>query len=617
MCGISGFLHFDKERPVDLAVLKKMTDIIYHRGPDAQGFYIKDNLALGHRRLSIIDLNTGEQPMYNDDKTVVLIYNGEIYNYIELREELRRYGYTFKTNSDSEVIIKAYQRWGIECQNKFNGMWAFALWDERKQQLLLSRDRIGEKPLHYTIFENTLIFGSEIKSILSYGVSKILNPELLEIYLTLSYIPAPFTFYKNILKLKAGYCLIIKNSKVKEHQYWELPQIDENNMNKDKREVYKNFENLFTDSVRIRMRSDVSYGAFLSGGLDSSSIVAVMSEISSYPIETFTIGFEEKSYDERFLAKLISNKFKTNHHEYIVEPEKFNVSLNNVSFHCDEPFGDSSAIPTGYISNFAASKVKMVLTGDGGDEVLSGYTIYQGEKFASQYQKLPGWIKKAVPSILSVISKPMKGPMRYKLNRIQNVCNSSNLDFENRFLSKSASIDLSLIKELVKGVETYPVEDFLGDFLKKCTYKDPFYKLMFLNYKLSLPDDMLVKVDRMSMAHSLETRTPFLDYRLIEYMVNVHKDIKMEKYERKSILRNTIGRKLPKSILFAPKKGFSVPLREWFKENNFSDKLEELENSMPYLDKKIIQRIIKDNREGDKDLGNFIWMLFILRNQIL
>ena len=617
MCGITGILHFDNERKADYEVIKKMTDIISYRGPDGEGYYLKNNLAFGHRRLSIIDLNTGEQPMFNEDKDLVLIFNGEIYNYIELREELKEYGYKFNTSSDSEVILKAYQKWGIDCQNKFNGMWAFALWDEKKQQLLLSRDRIGEKPLHYAIFDKTLVFGSEIKCVLTYGVPKILNSELLEIYLTLSYIPAPFTFYKHILKLKAGHCLIIQNNKVKEHQYWDLPEIDENNMITDKKKVHENFENLFTDSVKIRMRSDVSYGAFLSGGLDSSSIVALMSEISSLPVETFTIGFKEKSFDERDLALLISNKFKTNHHEYVVEPESFNESLNKISYHYDEPFGDSSAIPTGYVSKFAASKVKMVLTGDGGDEVLSGYTIYQGEKFSTLYQKLPSFIRTGIPSLITAISKPINGSLRYRLNRAQDVCNSSNMNFETRFLSKSASINLPLIKELIKDVKTYPVEQFLNDFMKNCTYNDPFYKLMYLNFKLSLPDDMLVKVDRMSMANSLETRTPFLDFRLIEYMVKVDKNIKMDNFERKSVLRNTIGRKLPDALLNAPKKGFRIPLREWFKEDSFSDKLNDLESSMPYLNMEAIKKIIEINSKGEKDYGNFIWMLFILKHQTI
>jgi asparagine synthase (glutamine-hydrolysing) len=612
MCGITGILHFDKERKADKFLLKKMADAISHRGPDGDGYYLHNNLALGHRRLSIIDLSTGSQPMFNDDRSIVLVFNGEIYNYIELREELKKLGCHFKTSSDSEVIIKAFEKWGVDCQNKFNGMWAFALWDNNKQQMLLSRDRIGEKPLHYATFENTFVFGSEIKSIFAYGVPKTPNQELLDIYLTLSYIPCPYTFFKNIHKLKPGHCLIIQNSNIREHKYWDLPDIDEENMKTDKKSIYENFSNLLTDSVKIRMRSDVPYGAFLSGGLDSSSIVSIMSQVSSFPVETFTIGFKEKAYDERYLAAAVAKKFQTNHHEYIVEPDAFDESLKNVAYHYDEPFGDSSAIPTGYVSRFAASKVKMVLTGDGGDEVLSAYTTYQGEKFATKYQKLPAWFKDSVPFLLSQVSKPLKGSLRYKFNRMHDVCSSSNLGFLDRYITKVSWMDTMNIQNLLEGQKVYPAHEFITDTLKKCTYKDSFYKLMFLNLKLSLPDDMLVKVDRMSMAYSLETRTPFLDYRLVEYMVGVHKEIKMKNYERKTILRNSIGMNLPREILSAPKKGFTVPLREWFKGNSFDQKLKELQDCLPLLNKEVVSAIINLNNSGKKDYGNFIWMLFNL-----
>jgi len=617
MCGITGILHFNRQRESDYTVIKRMTDCISYRGPDGEGYYLQNNLALGHRRLSIIDLNTGDQPMFNEDKSLALVFNGEIYNYIELREELRKSGHRFKTTSDSEVIIKAYQQWGINCQNKFNGMWAFALWDENKKLLFLSRDRIGEKPLHYSVFDNTFVFGSEIKCMFAYGIPRIPNTELLEIYLSLSYIPAPFTFYKDIHKLKAGHYLQIQDNEVKEYQYWELPEIDENDMVCNKAEVFENFANLFNDSVKIRMRSDVPYGAFLSGGLDSSSIVALMSEISSFPIETFTIGFKEKYFDERYLASLVAKKFHTNHHEYLIEPETFNESLDNILYHYDEPFGDSSAIPTGHVSKFASSKVKMVLTGDGGDEVLSGYTIYQHEKFAAQYQKLPGWIKNYFPDSLCHVSKLFKGSIKYKINRAKIISHSSNMNFQSRYLYKTSAIDLSIIKNFSNEINVYPIEEFLGDFMKNCTYKDPFYQLMYLNHKLSLPDDMLVKVDRMSMAYSLETRTPFLDFRLVEYMAGVHKDIKMDNYERKTVLRNTTALKLPYALLTAPKKGFSVPLMDWFKGDSFINKIVDLEKTIPFINKEIINRISKTNKNEEQALGNFIWMLFILNKNIV
>ena len=617
MCGIAGIFHFETERRADLKTVKSMTDSLSHRGPDGEGFFIYKNIALGHRRLSIIDLETGDQPMFNEDNSIVIIFNGEIYNYLELREELRVLGHTFRTRSDTEVIIKAYQQWGVDCQNKFNGMWAFALWDEKKQQLFLSRDRIGEKPLFYSIVDNTLVFGSEIKSLFAYGVPNEHNLELLEIYLTLSFIPAPHTFYKGIFKLEAGHYLLVTGNTVRKKQFWDLPEIDESSMCKDTSDVYEQFEGLLKDSIKLRMRSDVPYGAFLSGGLDSSSIVTLMSEISSFPVETFTIGYHEKPFDERELAKLIADEFRTNHHEILVKHESFNESLNSVAYHFDEPFGDASAIATGQVSKFASEKVKMILTGDGGDEILSGYRIYHGEKFAAQYGHLPGWVRKGIPGFVSLISKPFDGhAFNYSLKRIERVCNSSNVDFKSRFLSKITSIDIDFIKQMTHDRTKYPIEEFLADFLKNCSYKEPFYQLMYLNHKLTLPDDMLVKTDRMSMAHSIEIRTPFLDYRLIEYMAKVDKDVKMKNYERKSILRHTVGRKLPKGILKAPKKGFSVPLRYWLKNDSFKEKLLRLEKDINFLSGNKMETILKKNITGREDDGNFIWKLFVLSKAI-
>lgn len=614
MCGIAGVFNFDSDHKIDKDRLKKMTDVIAYRGPDGEGHYINNNIGLGHRRLSIIDLSLGDQPMYNEDRTIILVYNGELYNYIEIREELIRSGHRFRTNSDTEVILKAYEHWGIDCQNKFNGMWSFAIWDERAGQLMLSVDRMSEKPLHYSISDKGVIFGSEMKSLFAYGLPKELDMQFVELYLSFGFVPAPFSFFKNVKKLKPGTCLIVKDRQVKEIQYWDLPEVDENQMLTNKKDIYNNFEHLFEDSVRIRMRSDVPFGAFLSGGLDSSCIVALMSKISSFPIETFTMGFEEKNYDERDLAKEVAAHFNTNHHEKVVLPNSFEESLAKVVQQYDEPFGDSSAIPTGYVAEFAASKVKMVLTGDGGDEVLSGYTLYSHEKFASHYQKLPQWIKKRIPSIIAAVPDFKRESASYKLSQAELIAGSFNKDFNGRYLHKDLCGELATIKGLTKNLSVYPVEDFMNDFMKNCNYNDSFYKLMYLNFKLTLPNDMLVKVDRMSMAHSLETRAPFLDHRLIEYMVKVDKNIKMNGLEGKSILRNTIGQQLPSSLLKAPKKGFSVPLKKWFRQDSFESKLKNLGSNLNFIDEPVLKELIEKNDTfgGQIKTGNLIWMLFVL-----
>lgn len=619
MCGITGILHFDRSRSIDKRKLKSMTDIIEHRGPDGDGYFIENNIGLGHRRLSIIDLNTGDQPMYSDDGNKVLVFNGEIYNYIELREELSKKGYVFKTNSDTEVVIKSYEEWGFDCQNKFNGMWSFSIWDKLKQELFLSRDRIGEKPLHYSVYENSLIFGSEMKSLFVYGVPKVPDYSLLELYLVFTNIPEPFSFYKNIKKLRAGHYILVKDGNVKEYKYWDLPEIDESNMITNKQLVYEQFNFLLKDAVKIRMRSDVPFGAFLSGGLDSSSIVSVMSENSNYPINTFTIGFPEKAFDESKLAEKVAKKFNTNHNLGTVHSEDFNEILNKAAFHYDEPFGDSSAIPTGYVSKFAAAKVKMVLTGDGGDEALSGYNSYLGLKIAGMINRAPDFLKSSCLQMNTLASQLFKGNIRYKLNKVDDVIRTANLSFNDRIAKKTIYADFNHIKALTSKVSSnvISIEDYLSDFMNKTNYKDSFYKLMYYNYKHSLPNDYLVKVDRMSMAHSLETRVPFLDYRLIEFMATVDKNIKLQGFEKKSVLRKTIGKTLPNAILNAPKKGFGIPLVDWFKDDSFKSQIDvNLGSASKLLSKKIINKIVEENRSGKRDNGNFLWTLMMLNKNI-
>ena len=613
MCGITGIFHFDSERPVDSNRLKVMTDVIDYRGPDGEGFYVNKNLGLGHRRLSIIDLSSGDQPMKNEDESITIVLNGEIYNYIELKEELEHLGHKFRTTSDTEVVIRAYEQWGVDCQLKLNGMWAFALWDEKKKQLLISRDRIGEKPVHYANWNNSLIFGSEIKSILKYGVPKEPQFELLEVYTVFKSIPAPNTFFKHIKKLMPGHFLLVTADGLNEHKYWDLPQIDEDNMNSNTKEVYEKFEELFTDSIRIRMRCDVPFGAFLSGGLDSASIVALMSGQTNHPVQTFTIGYAENEFDESDLAELVAKKFGTNHHLGTVTQDDFEVNLARIVHHYDEPFGDSSAIPTGQVSKFAAQNVKMVLTGDGGDEVLSGYSTYQGVKFAQKFQSMPSALQTGLPKVLNASSRVFKGEMRYKLNRYGNLLTSSSKDYNTRLLHKRAKPEIEVVKSLISpDIKTWNIEDYIQELMSKSPYQDDFYKQMYLNFKFDLPNDYLVKVDRMSMASSLETRLPFLDHRLIEYMVGVDKRIKMQGWERKSILRKTVAKRLPPQLLNASKKGFRVPVREWFKNPELQGRLNNLGKDTGLFNQEVLKRLVKENASGKSDNGNLIWSLSVL-----
>jgi asparagine synthase (glutamine-hydrolysing) len=616
MCGIAGQYFFEIQSSTSLDQIKKMTDAIKHRGPDGEGHYKDEFVELGHRRLAIIDLNTGEQPMFSQDSNICLTFNGEIYNYIELREELKILGATFITDSDTEVIINAYQYWGIDCLSRFNGMWSIALWDKLNEVLFLTRDRLGEKPLYFSVNDDKLIWGSEIKSIIASGVKKELNDKYLGLYLTFGFMPSPYTLFKGVNSLEPGTYLKVSKSNIEKVHYWTLPDISEKDLVTDQQFVEKQFTELFNDSVRIRMRSDVGFGAFLSGGLDSGSIVATMNEYNSKRTETFTIGFKEKDFDESNLSKEISDKFNTNYHLKYVSDDTLEKALNDINFHFDDPFSDPSAIPTGHVSELASDYVKMVLTGDGGDEVLSGYTTYQGEIFAAKYQKIPFFLRLFISFSVGVFSKFLKGKLRYKFNRILSVIKSSNLSFEERLFSKVCRTNSEKLVKYFPEINPYAqFKEFYDLVMKDCKFEDPFYQLMYFQLKVTLPDNMLAKVDRMSMAHSLETRVPFLDYRLVEFMFKVHKDLKMIGYQNKVVLRNTIGKNLPKNVLLGSKRGFNVPLRDWFRDEKKIDFVKSMYFQFPsnkYFNRQNLEEIIELNNSGKSDEGNLIWRIMLL-----
>jgi len=614
MCGVAAIIHKDHSKEADPIELNAALDAIVHRGPDGYGIHIEKNVGLGHRRLSIIDLDTGDQPMTDTESGVTVVFNGEIYNYIELRKELQTEGFQFKTKSDTEVIIKAYLKWGKDCVHHFNGMWGFILTDPKKELVFASRDRLGIKPLHVYQDNEKIIIASEIKSILAFSqVNTTWNLHLLDIYMTLGYFPSPYTFYNGIEKVPPGHSVLIHENRYSCFQYWDLPDIDENNLLKDEQFVHEQFEELFADSVKLRMRADVPFGAFLSGGLDSSSVVSVMSGMTDLPIETFTIGFNEKEFDERDIAYDVAKMFKTSHNAHEVSADTFEDSLARVLFHHDEPFGDSSSLPTDYVSKYASQKVKMVLTGDGGDEVLSGYPAYQFEKMMSIGKVIPNPIKSLGANILLGFGKGASGNMKYKLDRYANVLKASTMSFNDRVIRRASWLDTDLKSDLFLHKNQYPIQDYMADFMKGCSFKDDFYKMMYYNLKLTLPEDMLTKVDRMSMANSLETRIPFLDYRLVEFMSKVDKSIKMKRLERKSVLRSTIGKSLPASVLGASKKGFVTPLREWFKTKEVEVLAKTyFKNVEGVLDQTVLNELFDKNKQGKGDYGNLLWMISLL-----
>jgi asparagine synthase (glutamine-hydrolysing) len=619
VCGIAGFLNFDRAAFCSQKILKAMTDILIHRGPDGSGYWTKGPVALGHRRLAIIDLNSGQQPMFYNQGRLCITLNGEIYNYIEIREELLGKGYKFITNSDTEVILAAYAEWGTDCVSHFNGMWAFALWDDSNQRLFCSRDRLGEKPFYYTVTNNTFVFASELKSIFVHGVPKIINEEMLDTYLCFTYIPAPYTFYKNIYKLRPGHSLIVENGTIRTLNYWDVEFVSEKDSIKDEKQIFTTFEALFNDAVRLRMRSDVPFGAFLSGGLDSSSIVSVMSRMTDLSVRTFTIGFSERQYDERPLARLVAGKFLTDHRERIVVPEDMSTLIETLAFCFDEPFGDSSALPTYLVSRMAREEVTMVLTGDGGDEVLSGYTIYQGERFSQQYQKWPLFLRKRLPLFIDWANRIIPDSFKAITERAITVLSASNLEFIDRLEQKQTGLNKDWRRRLLdpQNGNAVSAKEFIENTLLPVKALDNFGKLNYWLTKISLPDDMLCKVDRASMANSLETRLPFLDFHLVEYMASVSMNVKLKGYTRKNILRRTLGKKLPRELMKASKKGFCIPLSMWTKSGECIDRIL-AENICKAAKNGIIREqavldLLTESKRTGAILPNALWSLSMLR----
>lgn len=614
MCGLCGLFNLTNE-PVNGVLVQRMASALKKRGPDGEGIFVKGPVGLGHRRLAIIDLLTGDQPLFNEDKTLALVFNGEIYNYQELEKELTRHGHRFVTKSDTEVIVHAYEEWGVECVRRFNGMWAFALWDSRKQGLFISRDRIGEKPLFYVQQGKSFLFASEIKGLLAAGFVTEPATELINIYLALGYIPAPYSFYRGIKKLLPGHSLWVDKDGVKESCYWKLPYIPEKEMERDAQKAEQQFEEIFRDAIRLRTRADVPFGAFLSGGLDSSCVVAGMSTYLASPVPTFTIGFPVPEFDEREQARLVAAKWHSLHHETVITQENFPLNVDEVLECYDEPFGDSSALPVGKVAEFTRTRVKMALTGDGGDEVLSGYPAYQVEKGMGRYKQVPAFLRRAANSVWQTLKPLAIGNKQYTWNRIARLLNVLEEPFIERLAAKTFYVAPDILNPLTAGLgkQIDPIE-FIRERLAVVRSCDTFYQLMHFHFSVSLPDDMLAKVDRMTMYHSLEVRLPFLDHRLVELCAGLHKDVKMRGFERKSLLRRTIGRQLPHVLLRSGKKGFVVPFREWFREAAFQPYLNSLkELSTLGFARPILEQIIRSHMEREYDYGPLLWELAVLK----
>lgn len=563
MCGICGVYNFDG-RPADKTVLAGMNSAIAHRGPDDEGYYFSGPIGIAMRRLSIIDLSTGAQPMSSRDGSLHIVYNGEVYNFKELRNELVAKGHTFVTTSDTEVVLHLYEEEGPECLKKLNGMFAFCIWDSRSRRLFLARDRIGIKPLFYYADHERLVFGSELKSIVKHpGVPVSVDMQALYDYLSLNYMPVPSTAISGVLQLPPGHYMVVEGGRISVHQYWELSFTEEN----ESPEKYaERVAALIKTSVKRRLVSDVPFGAFLSGGVDSSIVVGLMSELMDEPVKTFSIGFEEKSFSELPNAKEVASLFGTDHHELTVKPDMVDL-LPKMVWHSDEPSADSSAIPVYYVSQLAREHVTMVLTGDGGDEVFAGYDTYVAQDIMKIYRMLPGFLRNRViaPLVMRLPVSMTKVSLDFKAKRF---VSGAELDPLEAHYSWRRIFSESEKQELFEA-------DALGSFKPSDTFRffDEKFRLtagmpmlnrmLFVDTRLYLPSDMLVKVDRMSMANSLEARVPLLDHELVELAAKIPVNQKLRRWDKKHMLKKAGSRTVPKRILSRKKQGFNVPVNVW------------------------------------------------------
>ncbi|MBN1352397.1 asparagine synthase (glutamine-hydrolyzing) [candidate division KSB1 bacterium] len=570
MCGICGVVYFKQENHVPESDVRRMCSVITHRGPDDEGVYVKNNVGIGMRRLSIIDLSTGQQPISNEDGTVWIVFNGEIYNHKEIKKELIKKGHRFRTKSDTEAILHAYEEYGADCPKKLNGMFGFAIWDEKKNRLFLARDRMGIKPLYYYSDGKRLIFGSELKSILQLkNVPRSVNLKALDNFLTYEYVPAPLSIFEGIFKLPPAHSLLCENSRLRISNYWKF-EFKESGLSEE--QICEKFRTILGDAVKIRLMSDVPLGAFLSGGLDSSTIVAFMAKHLDQPVKTFSIGFKDSTYNELEYARVIARKFQTEHHEFTIEPNAIDLTEKLIRNYVDEPFGDFSMFPTYLVSKMAREYVTVVLSGDGGDELLAGYDPYIAQKIGVGYERIPKFIREyMIGKLLAKIppTQKKKGLINRAKRFVEGMQLPSDLQHTRWMMFMTALNREQLYSPVFRdAIADYDAHDFIRNYFQTAPASDDLSRQQYVDIKTYMVDDILVKVDRMSMATSLEARVPFLDHRVVEFLATVPAHLKLaglSHQKTKYILKKAMSDILPDEIIYRNKEGFSIPIKNWLK----------------------------------------------------
>jgi asparagine synthase (glutamine-hydrolysing) len=641
MCGICGEIDLAKGH-IHGDVAKRMCDVLAHRGPDDEGMvFIRGNqyweakkslgdiknengfeVSLGHRRLSIIDLTeTGHQPMCNEDGTIWIVYNGEIYNFQEIRKRLEEKGHLFRSKSDTEVILHGYEEWEVDCLNYFRGMFAFGLWDSKRKRVFLARDRLGKKPLVYWVGKGRLLFASEIKAILeAVGIERKVNLLGLHHYLTYQYVPSPLTIFEGIKKLPpAHYLLYDLSGEVKIEKYWKLNFVPVHENKTDLHELCDRIRMRLEESVKLRLISDVPLGAFLSGGVDSSLIVGLMAKSSHRPVKTFSIGFEEKEFDELEFGRMVSKQFSTDHHEFVVRPNVMDI-LPQLVWYYNEPFGDSSAIPTYYMAKMTKEFVKVVLTGDAGDENFAGYPRYLRSQWVALFTKLPermrrDWMPPLVRRMASLHWREKK------FNRLADFLELLSSDQAKNYAEQIKIFNARerngiYSQEMAHALKDIDPLDYLVEKYEELETDDLVDKLLYLDIQSYLPEDLLVKMDIATMANSLEARVPFLDHEFMEFVAQIPSQLKLKGSRAKFILKRAFSDFLPLPVLRRKKMGFGIPISRWIRKELknyvYDILLDQKTVRRGYFNKEGIERLLGEHLSLRYDHSAKLWALIFL-----
>ena len=617
MCGIVGIVRNDG-KPVDEQLLARMNDAIRHRGPDEDGFYINGSVGLAMRRLAIIDLKSGQQPIHNRDRTSWIVFNGEIYNYLELREKLENLGHTFYTNSDTEAIVHAYDEFGVDCPKHLRGMFVFAIWNTTRQELFIARDRMGKKPLLYAEVNGQLVFGSEFSALLLHpDVSRDINPEALDYYLSFMAVPAPLTAYRAIRKLEPAHWLRWRNGNIDLGCYWQpdfTKKIDISEEEAGERTI-----EILRDAVKVRLMSEVPLGAFLSGGIDSSAVVALMSQESSERVKTFSIGFEEQDFSELHHARRVAEHVGADHHEFIVRPDAVEI-LPMLVDHYGEPYADSSAVPTYYVARETRKHVTVALNGDGGDESFAGYERYIAMGLTEKYRKIPSFVRESL--IREAVNMlPTDPTRRSKIKSAQRLLAVVGRPKAARYMHWMSTFNDDLKEPLYTDSFRQQTKDanatgLLEHWFKRANGIGVVDTMLLTDQMTYLPNDLLVKVDIATMAVSLEARSPFLDHHVIEFAASLPQNLKLRRLTGKYLLKKVLRKLVPNENLTRRKMGFGVPIGHWLR-GNMQPFLREVILSEKALGRGLfkpeaVKQLVELHVRAERDYSHQLWTLLML-----